>query len=47
MKAHADSVCFGTVVNEAFLEPGVLQGLFGSDSLLGVVDKDLLEKVQE
>ena len=47
MKAHPDSVCFGTVVDEAFLEPGVLQGLFGSDSLLGVVDKDLLEEVQE
>jgi hypothetical protein len=47
MKTHSDPVGFGTIVNETLLEPGVLQGLFSSYSLLGVVDKDLLQKVQE
>lgn len=47
MKAHSDSVCFGAVVNETLLEPGMLQGLLGSDPLLRVVDEDLLKEVQE
>lgn len=47
MKAHSDAVCFRAVVDKAFLEPGVLQGLFGRNTLLGVVYEDLLEEVQE
>jgi hypothetical protein len=42
MKAHANAVCLGAVVDKTFLEPGMLQGLLGSDSLLGIVDEDLL-----
>jgi hypothetical protein len=42
MKAHANSVCLSAIVDKTFLEPGMLQGLLGSDSLLGVVDEDLL-----
>ena len=45
MKAHADAVCFSAVVDKAFLEPGVLQGLFGRNPLLGVIDEDLLEEI--
>lgn len=47
MKAHADAVCFSAVIDKAFLEPGVLQGLFGRNPLLGVVYEDFLEEIQE
>lgn len=47
LETHADSVGFSPIVDERFLEPRMLQGLLGRDPLLGVVDKDLLEEVQE
>lgn len=37
----------GTVVFVVLLEPVVLQGLVRRDALLGIVDEDLLEKIEE
>lgn len=36
-----DARGLGPVVDEAFFEPGVLEGVLGRDALLGVVDEDL------
>lgn len=47
MESLANPVRFRAVIDEALLEPGVLQGLLGCDALLGVVDKDALEQVEE
>lgn len=43
METQTDPVCFRAVIDKALLEPGVLQGLFGRDALLGIVDKDALK----
>lgn len=43
----ADAYRLCAVVDEAFLEPGVLERLFGVDALFGVVDEDLAEEVQK
>ena len=46
-----DSGGFGAVVwwdvVQVLSEPGVLKGLLGSDTLIGVINEDLLEKIQE
>ncbi len=42
-----DACGFGAVVGDAFFEPGVLEGLFGGDALLGVVLEDASEEVDE
>lgn len=47
MESQANPVCFRAVIDETLLEPRVLQGLFGCDALLGVVDEDALKEVQE
>lgn len=47
MQSHADPVGFRTVVDETLLEPGMFQGLLRRDALLGVVDKDPLQQIQE
>lgn len=47
MQSHADPVGFRTVVDETLLEPGMLQGLLRREALLGIVDKDPLQQVQE
>lgn len=47
LESLADSIGLGAVVDERLLEPGVLQGLFGGDSVLRVVYEDLLQQVQE
>ncbi len=45
---RADARRLGAVVGVRHLaEPGVLERLLGRDALRGVVDKDLLEEVQE
>lgn len=36
-----------SVVHERLPEPWVLQGLFGGDALLGIVDENLSEEVEE
>lgn len=47
MESQANPIRFRAIIDEALLEPGVLQGLLGCDALLGVVDKDALEQVEE
>lgn len=47
MQSHADPVGLGAIVDDAFLEPRMLQRLFGGDALLGIVDKDLSQQVEE
>lgn len=42
VEPHANPVCFRAVIDEALLEPGVLQSLLGCDPLLGVVDENAL-----
>jgi hypothetical protein len=43
----ADAESLSAIVNQRLLEPRVLQSLFGSNTVLGVVDKYPLEKVKE
>lgn len=47
MQSHADPVGLGAIVDDAFLEPRMLQRFLGGDALLGVVDKDLSQQVEE
>lgn len=47
MEPQADPVRFRAVIDKTLLEPGMLQGLFGCNALLGVVDEDALKEVQE
>ena len=42
-----DARGLGPVVDEALFEPGVLESVLGRDALLGVVDEDFLEQVEE
>jgi hypothetical protein len=42
-----DAKSFGAIINQRLLEPRVLQSLFGSNTVLGVVDKYPLKKVKE
>jgi hypothetical protein len=42
-----DLVSFCAIVHERFLEPGMLQGLLGGDTLLGIVDKNPSQEVEE
>jgi hypothetical protein len=44
---ESDLVGFGAIIHEGLLEPWVLKRLLGSDAFLGVVDEDLLEKIEE
>src|SRR5699024_5444515 len=46
-RALGDPHSLGAVVVLGLLEPGMLQGLFGGDALLGVVDEDLAQEVEE
>jgi hypothetical protein len=43
----SDLCSFGSIINRYFLEPRMSQSLFCSDSLVGIIDKDLLEKIKE
>lgn len=47
LQPPADPVSFGAVIDEAFFEPRVLQCLLGGDAALGVINEDLLQKIQE
>lgn len=47
MQSLADPVSLRAVINECLLEPRVLQCLLGSDPVLRIVDKDLLQQIQE
>lgn len=47
MQSLADTVSLRAVINECLLEPWVLQCLLGGDPVLRIVDKDLLQQVQE
>lgn len=47
MQTHTDAVCLGAVVNETFFKPWVFQRLLRCDSILGIVDKDALQQIQE
>jgi hypothetical protein len=38
---------FGAVVHKRLLEPRMLQGLFGSYTLLGIVNKYLPQEIEE
>jgi len=42
-----DLLGFGAVVFVVFLEPVMLQGLMCRDTLLWIIDKDLLEQIEE
>lgn len=42
-----DLLCFRAVVLEVLSEPFVLQGFVGRNALLWIVDKNLLEQVEE
>lgn len=42
-----DPESFGTIVDKGLFEPGMLQSLLGRDTLLGIVNKDSLQEVQE
>ena len=44
---NADFGSFRTVVLDALVEPWVLERLLGGDTLVRVVDEDLLQKVEE
>lgn len=44
---NANLLGFGAVVFKVFLEPWMLQGLFGGDALLRVVDEDAVEQVEK
>ena len=42
-----DLVSLRPVIHERFLEPGMLEGLFGGDPFLRIVDEDPLQQVEE
>lgn len=42
-----DPRCFSAVVDQAFLEPWMPEGLFRGDAFVGVVDEDFAEEVKE
>lgn len=42
-----DPKSFSAVIDKGLFEPGMLQGLFGRDAVLGIVNKDPLQQVQE
>ena len=42
-----DSNGFCTVVDYAFLEPRVLESFFGGNPFVGVINKDLLQKIEK
>lgn len=37
----------GAIVDDGLLEPRVLEGLLGGDTILRIIDKDLLKQVEE
>jgi hypothetical protein len=42
-----DLVSFRAIVHQSFPEPRVLEGLLGCNPLLRIVDKNLLQQVEE
>jgi hypothetical protein len=38
---------FGAIIHKRFLEPWMLQGLFGRYTLLGIVDEYLPQEIEE
>jgi hypothetical protein len=46
-KSLANAVSLGAIVNQRFLEPGVLQRRLCGDPIFGVIDEDLLQQVEE
>jgi hypothetical protein len=46
-KSLANAVGLGAIVNERFLEPGVLQRRLCGDPIFGIINEDLLQQVEE
>ena len=44
---HPDSCGFSTIIGNRLLEPLMLEGLLGGKTLLGIVDEDTAEKIEE
>ena len=38
---------FGTVVDDTLLEPGMLESFLRGNTFVGIINEDLLEKVEE
>jgi hypothetical protein len=46
-KPLANAVGLGAIINEGFLEPGVLECRFCGDPVFGIIDENFLQQVQE